>query len=74
MLDFRQRALHYVPRAPIRDGWEVLRDPEERGANLFIRPREKPSMRRSWLHLDLHPHDQQGEVERLVKLGATRYL
>ena len=29
--------------------------------------------RRSWLHLDLYTNDQEAEVERLIKLGATRY-
>ena len=29
---------------------------------------------RSWLHVDLYADDKDGEVERLVKLGARRYL
>ena len=25
------------------------------------------------MHLDLYTNDQQGEVERLIEIGATRY-
>ncbi len=25
------------------------------------------------MHLDLYTYDQEGEVERLIKIGATRY-
>ena len=28
---FWQAALHYVPREPAKDGWVVLRDPEDKG-------------------------------------------
>jgi hypothetical protein len=31
---FWQAALHYVPREPAKDGWVVLRDPEDKGPNL----------------------------------------
>ena len=34
---------------------------------------ERRTGRRSRLHLDLYAADQEGEVERLVTLGATRY-
>jgi hypothetical protein len=33
----------------------------------------KASGKRSRLHLDLYTENQDGEVERLVRLGATRY-
>jgi len=33
---FWQAALHYVPREPAKDGWVVLRDPEDKGPNLSI--------------------------------------
>ena len=65
---FWQAALHYVPREPAKDGWVVLRDPEDRGPNLSFQGRDKRPRSRSWLHLD-----QQAEVERLVSLGARRY-
>jgi len=34
---------------------------------------KKRTGKRSRLHLDLYTVDQDGEVERLVELGATRY-
>ena len=33
----------------------------------------EPIGRTSRVHLDLYTNDQQGEVERLVGIGATRY-
>jgi hypothetical protein len=34
---------------------------------------EKRTGKRSRLHLDLYTSDQKREVERLIRLGATRY-
>ena len=34
---FWQAALHYVPREPAKDGWVVLRDPEDKGPNRHSR-------------------------------------
>jgi catechol 2,3-dioxygenase-like lactoylglutathione lyase family enzyme len=74
MLAFWQEALHYVPREPARDGWVVLRDPERKAPNISLsRVPEKRTGRRSQLHLDLYTKDQEGEVERLVGIGARRY-
>jgi len=74
MLAFWQEALHYVPQAPASGGWVVLQDPEEQGPNVSLdQLPEKRSGKRSHLHLDLYTDNQGAEVERLVKLGATRY-
>jgi catechol 2,3-dioxygenase-like lactoylglutathione lyase family enzyme len=74
MLTFWQAALRYVSREPAKDGWVVLRDPEGRGPNLSLdRAPERRSGKRSWLHLDLYTNDAEDEVDRLVRLGATRY-
>jgi len=76
MLAFWQEALGYGPREPEENGWVVLRDPEGRGPNLSLdRVREplEPLGKTSRVHLDLYTTDQQGEVERLVGIGATRY-
>jgi len=73
MLAFWQEALHYVPREPPRDGWVVLRDPDGRPPNLSLNRVRKKRTGRSRLHLDLYTDDQGAEVERLIKLGATRY-
>jgi Glyoxalase-like domain len=73
MVAFWQRALHYEPREPASDGWVVLRDPQRKGPNLSFQKRDRRRAGRSWIHLDLYTTDQQGEVERLVALGAVRY-
>ena len=74
MLAFWQQTLHYVPREPAKDGWVVLRDPKGSGPNLSLdRVSEKRSGKRSRLHLDLYTNNQAGEVERLIRVGATRY-
>lgn len=73
MLAFWQEALHYVPREPAEDGWVVLLDPEGRIPNISLNQVSKRLMGRNWLHLDLYTSDKEGEVERLLKLGAARH-
>ena len=74
MLAFWQQALRYVPRDPPQGGFVILRDPAGRGPDLSLdQVPEKRTGKRSRLHVDLYTTDQEGEVERLVKLGATRY-
>lgn len=74
MLAFWQKALYYLPRESAKNGWVVLCDPEGRGPNLSLNQvPEKRSGKRSRLHLDLYTKNREAEVERLVKLGATRY-
>jgi len=74
MLAFWREALHYQPRQPAKDGWVVLHDPEGRGPNVSLDQfPEKRSGKRSRFHFDLYTTDQEGEVERLVKIGASRY-
>lgn len=70
---FWREALGYVPRAPAKDGWVVLRDPAGAAPNVSFQRRDRPAPARGWLHLDLYTTDRQGEVERLVELGARRY-
>ena len=73
MLAFWQEALHYLPRAPAKGGWVVLRDPAGRGPNVSLEHVATRRMgRRSRWHLDLYTHDQKHEVERLITRGATR--
>jgi catechol 2,3-dioxygenase-like lactoylglutathione lyase family enzyme len=74
MLAFWQGALHYAHTAPVEGGWVILRDPQGNGPNVSLdQAPERRSGKRSRLHFDLYTTDQEGEVERLVKLGATRY-
>ena len=75
MLVFWQEALHYITSAPAKDGWVILRDPAGRNTNVSlnqVQPSEKLTGR-NWLHFDLYTTDQKDEVERLLKLGATRH-
>jgi catechol 2,3-dioxygenase-like lactoylglutathione lyase family enzyme len=75
MLAFWQEALHYITREPAKGGWAVLRDPAGRNTNVSlnqVQPSEKLT-RRNWLHFDLYTSNQKDEVERLLKLGATRH-
>jgi len=75
MVAFWQDALHYVLREPAKSGWAILRDPAGRNTNVSlnqVQPSEKLTGR-NWLHFDLYASDQNGEVERLLSLGATRH-
>jgi hypothetical protein len=71
MLAFWREALHYVPSAPAAGGWVVLQDPEERSPNVSLNRVSKRLMGRNWLHFDLYTDDREGEVKRLLKLGAA---
>jgi hypothetical protein len=73
MLAFWQEALSYIPREPAKDGWVVLRDPAGRNVNVSLNQVSEKLMGRNWLHFDLYTNDQAGEVERLLKIGATRH-
>jgi hypothetical protein len=73
MVEFWQEALHHIPRAPAKDGWVVLCDPEHKGPNLSFQARESRAPHRSWIHLDLYSPARDKEVIRLVGLGARRY-
>jgi hypothetical protein len=73
MLAFWQEALHYVPREPPEGDWVVLRDPEGRYVNVSLQKVPEKRLGKNRLHVDLYTADQEGEVERLVGLGATRH-
>jgi catechol 2,3-dioxygenase-like lactoylglutathione lyase family enzyme len=75
MLAFWQEALHYIPREPAKEGWVVLRDPAGRNVNVSLNQVSvsEKLMGRNWLHFDLYTSDREGEVERLLKIGATRH-
>jgi catechol 2,3-dioxygenase-like lactoylglutathione lyase family enzyme len=76
MLSFWSEALGYGPREPAKDGWVVLCDPDGEGPNLSLERVPRPFERlgkTSRMHLDLYTDDRQGEVERLLGIGARRY-
>ena len=71
MMRFWQEALHYVPRDPPDPDGVVLKDPENRGPNLSLNRTSEGPLDDYRLHLDLYSSDPEGDVERLVRLGAT---
>ncbi len=71
MMRFWREALHYVPREPSKGGWVVLKDPEGKGPNISVNRDPEVPAGRNRLHLDLYTDDQEGEVRRLLTLGAT---
>ncbi|MDG6929079.1 MAG: VOC family protein [Nitrososphaerota archaeon] len=73
MLAFWREALHYVTRGPPGDGWAILRDPDGRNANVSLNRDSERAVGRNWLHFDLYTDDQEGEVERLLGMGAKRH-
>jgi catechol 2,3-dioxygenase-like lactoylglutathione lyase family enzyme len=73
MLAFWREALHYVSRRPPEDGFIILRDPHGRNVNVSLNQVSERLMGRNWLHFDLYTSDQKGEIERLLKMGATRH-
>jgi Glyoxalase-like domain len=73
MLTFWQEALHYIPRQPAKNGWVVLCDPNGKLPNVSLDRRPQKRSGRSRLHLDLYTNNQQEEVKRLTKIGASRY-
>ena len=75
MLAFWRSALGYVPQAPPKGGWVILADPTGRGPNLSLDRCEHPPPlgETSRVHIDFYTSDGKAEVERLLRLGATRY-
>ena len=75
MFEFWSEALHYeVGHTDPNGGFVILQDPYGKGTIISLdQSPTKRTGKRSWLHLDLYTTNQQGEVERLVHLGARRY-
>jgi catechol 2,3-dioxygenase-like lactoylglutathione lyase family enzyme len=75
MLAFWRAALRYeVEHTDPKGGFVILRDPSGGGPNVSLdQAPTKRTGKRGWLHLDLYTTNQEGEVERLLALGATRY-
>jgi hypothetical protein len=73
MSAFWQEALHYVPREPAKDDWVVLRDPDGINVNVSLQQVPEKRIGKNRLHFDLYTDDQEGEVERLLGIGATRH-
>ena len=72
MLTFWQKALGYTPRRPPTPGdpFVILGDPAGNSPNVSLDGMEPY---RNRLHLDLYTDDPEGEVERLLHLGAALF-
>ncbi|MGA2199479.1 MAG: VOC family protein [Nitrososphaerales archaeon] len=73
MAAFWREALHYSSREPAKEGWVVLRDPEGKNVNVSLNKVPEKAPGRNRLHFDLYTNDQKAEVERLLRIGATRH-
>jgi catechol 2,3-dioxygenase-like lactoylglutathione lyase family enzyme len=71
MLAFWQEALGWVPKNEPEDDWAILRDPGGGDVNVSLQLVPEPRVGKNRLHLDLYTDDQEGEVERLLVIGAT---
>lgn len=70
MSAFWEGALNYVPREAPEPDWVVLSDPSGNAVNVSLQLVPEERVGKNRLHLDLYTDDQQGEVERLLGLGA----
>jgi hypothetical protein len=70
MLEFWTAALGYRAREPPSDDWVVLHDPHGKGPNLSLQKVPTGPSDDYRFHLDLYSSDPEGEVRRLVGLGA----
>lgn len=71
MIAFWKAALGYELREPPSEGWAVLYDPNRAGPNISFQKDPDGPGEVYWFHLDLYSSDPEGEVERLLKLGAA---
>ncbi|MQA08887.1 MAG: VOC family protein [Pseudonocardiaceae bacterium] len=69
---FWGQALGYVPRDEPEDAWVVLIPASGDGPNISLGVSETPVQDRPRVHLDLYTSDQGAEVDRLLRLGASR--
>ena len=73
MMAFWRDALGYEARDEPEEDWVVLRDPDDAGVHVSLQKVPEPRIGKNRLHLDLYTDDPEGEIERLLALGARRY-
>ena len=71
MIDFWNAALGYEAREPPSGDWVVLHDPRSMGPNISLQKVPEGPGRDYRFHFDLYSSDPEGEVQRLLGLGAT---
>jgi catechol 2,3-dioxygenase-like lactoylglutathione lyase family enzyme len=70
MIEFWTSVLGYEPREPPESDWVVLVDPSRSGPNISMqRVADGPGADYRY-HFDLYSSDPEGEVQRLIGLGA----
>lgn len=72
MVTFWSAALDYVPRDENDPDFVLLRPRDGVGPNVSLDKWHADLQLPPKIHLDLYAEDQAAEVERLVRLGATR--
>jgi predicted enzyme related to lactoylglutathione lyase len=72
MSDFWTKALDFEHVWTGPSGGYLLTAKDGSGGRLGLMPGASTKSAKNRLHLDLRPHDQQIEVERLEQLGARR--
>jgi catechol 2,3-dioxygenase-like lactoylglutathione lyase family enzyme len=70
-VEFWSAALDYVPRDRNADDFVLLRPRDGVGPNLSLDRVGSALQVPPRIHLDLYTEDQEGEVRRLIGLGAT---
>ena len=74
MSTFWQEALRYVPRDPPEEDWVILPRSTQGGRQCVSTTGARGAHTgKNRLHLDLYTDDQQAEVDRLLRIGATRH-
>jgi len=68
---FWMAALDYIPREEESDDFMLLRPRNGVGPNMSLDQVRSELHIPPRIHLDLYTDDQEGEVERLIALGAT---
>jgi catechol 2,3-dioxygenase-like lactoylglutathione lyase family enzyme len=71
MIAFWKAALGYEARDPPSEDWVVLSDPHKQGPNLSLQKVPNGPGDDYRFHFDLYSSDPEGEVKRLLALGAT---
>jgi catechol 2,3-dioxygenase-like lactoylglutathione lyase family enzyme len=73
-IEFWCAVLDYVPKREPDVDWAILVPREGTGAQLAISIVSSAADDHQRHHLDLYASDQEAEVERLLALGAMRYV
>jgi catechol 2,3-dioxygenase-like lactoylglutathione lyase family enzyme len=71
-VEFWGRALGYVPRGEIEEGWALLVPPDGDGQHVSLQLSETPLQEKPRVHLDLYASNPAAEITRLLDLGASR--